>query len=132
MADAIYVQLQVYIVHLNNTSCIISISYKNMLGAKMKTKINHILLIFLLIVCSSLILAQSPYHRNNYDHSYSINNYLVPDFEQKLSLDFIRMDSLISTSVQGTSLKFLFQYNENNKMTEWLSPDNFGSGWRTV
>ena len=95
----------------------------------MKTIINYIFSIFLSIICSSLIFAQSPYHRNNYDNSYSINNYLVSDYELKLSSDFIRMDSLISTSVQGTSSKFLFQYNENNKITEWLYLFNIGSGW---
>jgi hypothetical protein len=95
----------------------------------MKTKISNIFLIFLLITCSPLIFAQSPYHRNNYDHSYSINNYLVSDYERKLSSDFIRMDSLISTSVQGTSSKLIFQYNENNKITEWVLLYNNGSVW---
>ncbi len=95
----------------------------------MKIKIILIFLLFLVIVCPSLIFAQSPYYRNYSNHSFSINNYLVSDYEQKLSSDFIRMDSLISTSVQGTSSKFLFQYNENNKITEWLILDNFGSGW---
>ncbi len=95
----------------------------------METKIIHIFLIFLVIICSSLIFAQSSYHRNNYDHSYSINDYLGSDYEQKLSEDFIKMDSLISTSVHGRSSKFLFQYNENNKITEWLMLVNFGSGW---
>jgi hypothetical protein len=95
----------------------------------MKTKIRPIFLIFLVIICSSLIIAQSSYHRNNYDHSYSINDYLDSDYEQKLSANFIRMDSLISTSVHGWSSKILFQYNENNKITEWLMLDNFGLGW---
>lgn len=95
----------------------------------MKIKIINIFLIFFLIVCPSLIFAQSPYHRNYSNHSLSINDYLVSDYELKLSSDFIRMDSLISNSIQGTGSKFLFQYNENNKITEWLNLVNFSSGW---
>jgi len=95
----------------------------------MKTKIIFIYLILFLIVCSSLIFAQSPYHRDYSNHTFSINDYLVSVYEQKLSSDFIRLDSLISSSVQGTSSKILFQYNENNKITESLILDNFGSGW---
>ena len=95
----------------------------------MKTKIINVFSIFLVIICSSLIFAQSLYNRNNSGHSISVNDYLVSNYERELSLDFIRIDSLITTSVQGTGLKFLFRFNENNKMTEWLILDNFGSGW---
>lgn len=65
----------------------------------------------------------------NEDFSNYDNWDLVSDYESNLSLDFIRMDSLISTSVQGSSSKFLFQYNGNNKITEWLLLDNFSSEW---
>src|SRR5690606_4497917 len=95
----------------------------------MKIYIRSIFTILLLFIFSSLIFAQSHYHRNYSNHSLSINDYLVLDYEQKLSSDFIRMDSLISTSIQGTSSKFLFQYTENNKISEWLILHNLGSGW---
>lgn len=95
----------------------------------MKIKIFYIFLMFFLIVCKSLIFAQSPFHKNNSSHSLSISDYLFLSNEAALRSDFIRLDSLISTSVQGTGAKHLFLYNENNKMAEWLSLFKIGSGW---
>lgn len=95
----------------------------------MKIQITSIFTILFVIICSSLIFAQSSYYRNNYLKSYSVTDYLVSEHEQKLNSDFIRLDSLISASVQGISSKFSFQYNNNSKMSEWLIQDNHGSGW---
>ena len=98
----------------------------------MNKKVGYIILIFVLTVYSSLIIAQSPYHQNNFltsNHSLSINDYSVSDYKTKSSSNFIRMDSIISTSVQGSGLKHIFRYNANNKITEWLILGNFGSGW---
>ena len=95
----------------------------------MRTRINSIIPILLLFICSSLIFAQSPFHKNNSNHSFSINDYLFPNNESALRSDFVRLDSLISTSVQGTGSKYLFQYNGNNKMAECLSLFDTGTGW---
>ena len=95
----------------------------------MSTKTIYVSSIFLVIICSSLISAQSPYHLNNFNRSFSINDYLISEYGLHSDSDFVKMDSLIATSVQGIRSKHLFQYNENNKMIEWLILDNFGSGW---
>lgn len=95
----------------------------------MKIIFIFIFIFFFATVCPTLIFAQTPYHRNHSKSSFYINDYLISNYVQKISSDFIRLDSLISTSVQGTSSKFLFQYNENNKITEWLILNNSGSGW---
>ena len=43
--------------------------------------------------------------------------------------DILRMDSIITSSIQGGSLKVLFEYNINGDITEQLILDNVGNGW---
>ena len=88
--------------------------------------------IILVIICSTQLLSQSLNNQKYYpdnSHPFSSSDYFFSNYEIKVSADFIRMDSIITNSVQGSSSKHLFQYNENNKISEWLILGNIGSGW---
>lgn len=97
----------------------------------MKTQISSILSLVLAIFYSSLLFSQSPYHPNKYNDPFTINDYLIYEDHSKPTTDFIRLDSLITTKVQYTSGKILFQYNNNNKISEYLSSGSYGSGYDT-
>ena len=43
--------------------------------------------------------------------------------------DILRMDSIITSSIQGSSMKVLFEYNIDGDITEQLILSNIGNGW---
>ena len=43
--------------------------------------------------------------------------------------DLIKIDSIIATSVQLASLKIIFQYNKNGKISEWLILLPYNNSW---
>lgn len=93
--------------------------------------IKHWCVIFSLI-CLNISIAQTHYYLFNKSdrQHYSIrDNYLPPKNLTQSSTNSIKLDSLISTSVQGSGHKLIFQYNENAKISEWLLLFNMGFGW---
>jgi len=100
----------------------------------MKTKIIYVSSILLVIIYSSPMFAQSPFHINHSDNSSSINDYFIPHYEPTLNSEIIKIDSLISISVQGNRHKVLFQYNDNNKIKEWsvLGYSDFDPSWSII
>lgn len=87
------------------------------------------ILLLLVMLCSSLSFAQKTHLKKYSNHSFLIDEYLVPDYKSKSYQDFIRMDSLISISIYGNGTKFFFYYNDRNKISELLISENSGSGW---
>lgn len=91
----------------------------------------YYIIIFILII-SPYLLSQSFNHKKYYPAfklPLSYNDYLFSNYVLKTNTELIRMDSIITHSIQGSSLKLLFQYNDNNKIKEWLILGNNGSGW---
>jgi hypothetical protein len=98
----------------------------------MSKRISEYFFILFLIILSPQLSSQS---FNEYKYYADSNNpattkyYLFTDQRIKASADLIKMDSIITNSIQGSGSKHLFQHNENNKITEWLVLGNAGSGW---
>lgn len=87
------------------------------------------------MISTTQIFSQSPGYRkfNPYNkYPYSDDDYFYPNNKSNISSDFIRLDSLITNSIQGSGHKLIFHYNENAKISDWLTLFNFGEGWENV
>lgn len=92
--------------------------------------IKNFSIIFILLI-SPNFLSQSVNHTKFYpavDSTISYHDYFSNYIPKTNSL-FIRMDSIVTQSIQGQGSKLLFQYYDNNKIKEWLNLFNDGSGW---
>ena len=73
--------------------------------------------------------ARSKLHPNSVNQSQNAL-YSIPVKNAKRKFDdILRMDSIITSSIQGGSMKVLFEYNIDGDITEQLILDKYGNGW---
>lgn len=72
---------------------------------------------------------RSKLHPNSVNQSQNaVYSIPVKNVKRKFD-DIIRMDSIITSSIQGGSMKVLFEYNIDGNITEQLILGNIGNGW---
>ncbi len=73
--------------------------------------------------------ARSKLHRNS-DNQLQNAVFSIPVKNVNSNFDdILRMDSIITSSIQGGSMKVLFEYNIDGDITEQLILSNIGNGW---
>ena len=115
----------------------------------MKKHITNLVVLSGLILFLSTILLEAQINQKNYFfdengntlwargkiHPNSVNQfqntvYSIPVKMVKRKFDdILRMDSIITSSIQGSSMKVLFEYNIDGDITEQLILSNIGNGW---
>lgn len=92
-------------------------------------------LILLLVFFPCKIFAQFyNIHDLNFNHvpTSLFNSYQIMVPANNANDDIIKMDSIITNSVTGSSIKLLFQYNNTGNISEYLVQTNDGLGWNNL
>ncbi len=104
------------------------------ISTETKTNKSRIIYLFLIVLINSSLIIFPQSHRfqqpilTNGDLMAG-NSITFRNNEKGLTVEPLLIDSIITNSITGGMLKNLFQYNVDNKMTEWLILDNTGNGW---